>query len=59
MDDRTIWKLKRISKKITLQQIAKALGISVPYLSMYENGKANLSTDIRNKYKNYIEEYDQ
>lgn len=37
MDDRTKWRLERISRKITLTEIAKYIGKSITQLSHLEN----------------------
>lgn len=48
------WKLLRISKKITLTEIAKTMKVSVSYLSQFESGKLQLSHKHMEIYCNYI-----
>lgn len=48
------WKLLRISKKITLTEIAKKMNVSVSYLSQFESGKLQLSHKHMEIYCNYI-----
>ena len=51
---KTEYFLMRREKKIKLKDISEATGISVSQLSMYENGKANLSVNRRILYESYI-----
>jgi transcriptional regulator with XRE-family HTH domain len=48
------WKLLRISKRITLTEIAKTMSVSVSYLSQFESGKLQLSHKHMEIYCNYI-----
>ena len=44
-------KLLRKRKNYKLRMIAKQVGVSVPMLSMYENGLTNLSKEKEAKYR--------
>jgi transcriptional regulator with XRE-family HTH domain len=52
---RDLYMLKRKKKKITLVEIAKKIGVSQPSLSLYENGKMNLTKENLEAYKAYID----
>lgn len=56
MRDRWNWKIKRMSKDITLKELAKELNCSIGLISKWENDERNMSDDKVEKYKNYIEE---
>lgn len=53
--DRKEWKLRRISKDITLTEIANSIYCSVSLLSKYENNKADMKQEKIEVYKQYIE----
>lgn len=52
--DRKEWKLRRISKDITLTEIANNIYCSVSLLSKYENYKANMNEENIRIYQQYI-----
>lgn len=52
--NRKSWKLKRISKDITITEIAKKLGCSVSLISKYETNTANMDADKVKAYQKYI-----
>ena len=54
-DDRRQWKLKRMGKAITLEEIAKYVGFSISMISKYENYKREMSDYKVALYKEYIE----
>ena len=54
-DDRRCWKLKRMGKAITLEEIAKYVGFSISMISKYENYKREMSDYKIELYKQYIE----
>lgn len=49
------WKLKRISKDITLTEIANVMQCSVSLLSKYENDKADMDIEKIELYQQYID----
>lgn len=49
------WKLKRISKDITLTEIANSICCSLSLLSKYENNKANMDIEKVRLYQQYID----
>ena len=53
-NDRFKWKIKRIEKKIKLQDIAKYVNVSDAMICMYEKCKRNLADDKERKYKDFI-----
>lgn len=55
MTEREHYFLQRKRKKIKLHEIANQIGCSVALLSMYENGKTQISPDKERKYKQFIE----
>ena len=55
MDDRRIWKLKRMGKGIILEEIAKYVGYSISMINKYENGLREMDDERVNLYKEYIE----
>ncbi|SHH31605.1 helix-turn-helix domain-containing protein [Sporanaerobacter acetigenes] len=52
--DRKEWKLRRISKDITLTEIANSIYCSVSLLSKFENDKADMKQKKIEQYKEYI-----
>jgi hypothetical protein len=58
MDDRTKWRLERISRKITLTEIAKHIGKSISYVCAHENGRNTLTNQHYASYVNYILTHD-
>ena len=55
MDDRKVWKLKRMGKGIILEDIAEYVGYSVSMISLYENEKRDMNLHRVKLYKQYIE----
>lgn len=53
--DRKSWKLKRISKDITITEIAKEIYCSVSLISKYENNKADMKQEKIEQYQQYID----
>ncbi|KRE94908.1 hypothetical protein ASG89_31960 [Paenibacillus sp. Soil766] len=51
---RQIYRILRNQKKIKLKELAKAVGVSIPMLSMYENEIANLQEEKEHLYRSYI-----
>jgi transcriptional regulator with XRE-family HTH domain len=51
---REIYHMIRKQKKIKLKDIAKVVGVSVPMLSMYENGIVNLQKENEQKYRAFV-----
>ncbi|GGG16202.1 hypothetical protein GCM10010913_42790 [Paenibacillus aceti] len=58
MDDRTKWRLERISRKLTLTEIAKHIDRSISYVCAHENGRNTLTSDHYASYCNYILTHD-
>jgi len=56
MNERTEYKLERIRKKIKLIDVVKAIGISAGTISRYENDKRDMTEEVIEKYKKYIDE---
>lgn len=54
-DDRRCWKLKRMGKAITLEEVADYVGFSISMISKYENYKREMSDYKVALYKEYIE----
>ncbi|KKQ06069.1 MAG: Helix-turn-helix protein [Candidatus Moranbacteria bacterium GW2011_GWF1_36_4] len=52
--DRQAFAIERKYKNIKLKEIALVLGCSVPLLSLYENGRANMNDYFVKKYKQII-----
>ncbi|GIP52204.1 hypothetical protein J42TS3_12390 [Paenibacillus vini] len=57
-EDRIKWRLERITKKLTLTEIANHINKSVSYICGHENGRLNLSEEQYSKYVNYIASHD-
>lgn len=55
-EERYLWKLRRMSKDITLREVAEAIDSDYSVLSKWERDKRDISSDIIAKYKQYIEE---
>jgi transcriptional regulator with XRE-family HTH domain len=51
---REIYQMLRKKKKIKLKVIANVVGVSIPMLSMYENGIVNLQYDKEQKYRVFV-----
>jgi transcriptional regulator with XRE-family HTH domain len=49
-----IYQMIRKQKKIKLKDIANVVGVSVPMLSMYENGIVNLQWEKEQKYRSFV-----
>lgn len=56
-DNRFQWKIKRISKKIKLKDIARHVNVSDAMICMHEKNERNLSYDKERQYKDFIENY--
>lgn len=58
-EEKLKWKMDRIKKKISLTEIAKALGCSHAHLSQWENNPDwSMSYETYCAYKEYIESHD-
>ena len=55
LTERQYYTFQRKMKKIRLRQIAEVLKVSVPLLSMYENGKTDINNYYVENYKKFIE----
>lgn len=54
MNDRMEWKIKRIQRQIKQNSVATHLNCSSTLISLYENGKGDMSQHRINKYKQFI-----
>lgn len=52
------YKFWRIRNKVKLKRIADYIGCSTSLLSLYENDKANMEHFKKQKYDNFIREYE-
>lgn len=57
LDEKTLLFLTRRKKGILLKQVAEYAECSIPLLSLFENEKANVSANVFQKYKEFIENY--
>lgn len=48
------WKVERMKKKITIEEIADYIGCSGSLISLYENNKRGMKWDKVEGYKEYI-----
>lgn len=54
LSEKEYWRTLRKQKRIKLRQIAEELHVSIPFISMYENDKCDMSDKYINIYKNFI-----
>lgn len=52
----TLWRRRN---RVRLVDIAQYCGVSIPLISMWENGKQNISADILAKYDEYIRKFEE
>lgn len=53
--EREIYFLKRKKAKITMGEIASAIGCSQSLISRYESGQREMNDNLINQYKKYID----
>ena len=53
--EREIYFLKRKKSKITMSEIASAIGCSQSLISRYESGQREMNDNLNNQYKKYID----
>lgn len=53
-ENRYEWKLKRMGKAITLEELSDIVGFSISMISKYENGHRDMASDKVALYKEYI-----
>ena len=51
----TLWRRRN---RVRLCDVAHYCGVSIPLISMWENGKQNISTKVLKKYDQYIAEFE-
>lgn len=52
----TLWRRRN---RVRLIDVAHYCGVSVPLLSMWENGKENISPKTLEKYNEFIKEFEE
>lgn len=57
-DKRLQWRLERISRKITITEIANYLKVTSSYICAHELSRNTLSGSLYAKYCNYISTHD-
>lgn len=58
LKQRHLYTIMRKEKKITLKEIANAIGVSIQAISQYETGKMGLKKENLEAYQKYIETHD-
>lgn len=59
LNDRFEWKMERLRRGIKLKDIAHILRVTPSHVCMYEGSKADMAIDKVQRYKRFINEFDQ
>lgn len=55
-EEYTLWRRRN---RVRLVDIAEYCGVSIPLISMWENGKVGISQETLKKYDEYIAEFEK